>query len=75
VFLALLFGAWTLGQAAPNLQDVSVALGAAGYIYDTIDRVSQKHLSSYVIDSTGKVPTLKFEAVEGKIMWTGTRYN
>ncbi|XP_065886141.1 ATP-dependent translocase ABCB1-like [Dysidea avara] len=38
VFLALLTGAWTLGQAAPNLQDFSVALSAAGYLYDTIDK-------------------------------------
>ena len=33
-------GAFSLGQAAPSLQDFSVALGAAGFIYDTIDRVS-----------------------------------
>ena len=33
-------GAFSLGQAAPCLQDFSVALGAAGFIYDTIDRVS-----------------------------------
>jgi len=32
-------GAFSLGQAAPSLQDFSVALGAAGFIYDVIDRV------------------------------------
>ena len=40
MFIALLIGAFSLGQAAPSLQDFSVALGAAGFIYDTIDRVS-----------------------------------
>ena len=38
--MALLLGAFSLGQATPSLQDFSVALGAAGFIYDTIDRVS-----------------------------------
>jgi len=41
VFVALLVGAFSLGQAAPSMQDFSVALGAAGFIYDTINRVSQ----------------------------------
>ena len=40
MFIALLVGAFSLGQAAPSLQDFSVALGAAGFVYDTIDRVS-----------------------------------
>ena len=38
--MSLLLGAFSLGQATPSLQDFSVALGAAGFIYDTIDRVS-----------------------------------
>ncbi|XP_065884882.1 ATP-dependent translocase ABCB1-like [Dysidea avara] len=38
VFVALLIGAFSLGQAAPSMQDFAVALGAAGFIYDTIDR-------------------------------------
>ena len=40
MFLSILIGAFALGQGAPALQDFSVALGAAGFIYDTIDRVS-----------------------------------
>ena len=38
--MSLLLGAFSLGQGTPSLQDFSVALGAAGFIYDTIDRVS-----------------------------------
>ena len=38
VFVALLLGAFSLGEAVPSLQDFAVALGAAGFIYDTIDR-------------------------------------
>ena len=38
--MSLLLGAFSLGQATPSLQNFSVALGAAGFIYDTIDRVS-----------------------------------
>ena len=47
VFIGLLIGAFSLGQAAPCLQDFSVALGAAGFIYDTIDRVSWYMQSSF----------------------------
>ena len=39
MFLALALGAFSFGQTTPGLQDFSVALGAAGFIYDTIDRV------------------------------------
>ena len=48
MFIALLVGAFSLGQAAPSLQDFSVALGAAGFIYDTINRVSGHMLSIMV---------------------------
>ena len=41
MFICLLLGGFSIGQAAPSLQDFSVALGAAGFIYDTIDRVSE----------------------------------
>ena len=41
MFICLLLGGFSIGQAAPSLQDFSVALGAAGFIYDTIDRVSK----------------------------------
>ena len=41
MFICLLLGGFSIGQAAPSLQDFSVALGAAGFVYDTIDRVSE----------------------------------
>ena len=40
VFFSVLIGALSLGQAFPNLQNLFEAAGAAGTIYDTIDRVS-----------------------------------
>jgi len=40
VFLALIVGAFSLGQAATCVEDFSAALGAAGFLYDTIDRVN-----------------------------------
>jgi len=50
--VALLVGSFSLGQAAPSLQDFSVALGAAGYIYDTIDRVRVQLQKKKVIKAT-----------------------
>ena len=50
MFISLLVGAFSLGQAAPCLQDFSVALGAAGFIYDTIDRVSVTCILQHVIE-------------------------
>ncbi|XP_076826866.1 ATP-dependent translocase ABCB1 isoform X2 [Brachyhypopomus gauderio] len=38
VFFAVMIGAFSLGQAAPNLESVAKARGAAYSIYDTIDR-------------------------------------
>ena len=49
--MALLVGAFSLGQAAPSMQDFSVALGAAGFIYDTINRVSQMNVSQFYEDT------------------------
>ena len=40
VFFSVLIGALSLGQAFPNLQNLFEAAGAAGTIYETIDRVS-----------------------------------
>lgn len=40
VFFAILIGAFSLGQAAPNLELLQVASGAGGAIFETIDRVS-----------------------------------
>ncbi|MGJ8946005.1 hypothetical protein AB9K17_24245, partial [Salmonella enterica subsp. enterica serovar Kentucky] len=38
VFFSVLIGALSLGQAFPNLQNLFEAAGAAGTIYETIDR-------------------------------------
>ena len=40
VFFAILIGAFALGQAGPNLEGLFTAAGAAGSIFETIDRVS-----------------------------------
>ena len=40
VFFAVVTAALSLGQGAPNLQELFEAAGAAVTIYDTIDRVS-----------------------------------
>ena len=40
VFFSVLIGAFSLGQAAPNVESVLTAAGAAGEVFDTIDRVS-----------------------------------
>ena len=40
VFFAVVTAALSLGQGAPNLQNLFEAAGAAGTIYETIDRVN-----------------------------------
>ena len=44
VFFAVVTAAISLGQGAPNLQNLFEAAGAAGTIYETIDRVSSMHV-------------------------------
>ena len=44
VFFAVVTAALSLGQGAPNIQNLFEAAGAAGTIYDTIDRVSLLHV-------------------------------
>ena len=39
VFFAVLIGAFALGQAGPNVEALFTAAGAAGTIFETIDRV------------------------------------
>lgn len=39
-FFSVVIGAFSIGQAGPNLQNLFTAAGAAGTIYETIDRVS-----------------------------------
>lgn len=48
VFFSVLIGALSLGQAFPNLQNLFEAAGAAGVIYDTIDRVSLNNMCATV---------------------------
>ena len=40
VFLVVLIGTFSLGQALPELETFASAMGAAAFIYKTIDRVS-----------------------------------
>ena len=40
VFFSVITAAFSIGQAGPNLQNLFEAAGAAGTIYETIDRVS-----------------------------------
>ena len=40
MFFGVLIGAFALGQAAPNAEAFSSALGAAGAIFEVIKRVS-----------------------------------
>lgn len=40
VFFCVIVGATQIGQAAPNLQDIANAKGAAHFIYDLMDSVS-----------------------------------
>ena len=44
VFFAILIGAFSLGQAAPQLELLQTAAGAGGAIFETIDRV-RHHLT------------------------------
>ena len=39
VFFAVIIGAFSLGQAGPNAEGLIVAAGAAGEVFETIDRV------------------------------------
>ena len=39
MIFGVLIGAFSLGQAAPNLEDLLTAAGASGAIFDIIDRV------------------------------------
>ena len=46
VFFAVLIGAFSLGQAGPNAEALIVAAGAAGEVFDTIDRVRERQMSA-----------------------------
>ena len=51
VFFAVVTAALSLGQALPNLQNFFEAAGAAGTIYETIDRVSLLMIQVTLYDS------------------------
>ena len=42
MFFSVLIGAFALGQAGPNVESLFTAAGAAGSIFETIDRVSNQ---------------------------------
>ena len=46
-----MMGAEALGSAISNIQDFSTARGAAGALFDTIDRVTMAKLHIKVSDS------------------------
>ena len=39
-FFSVVVGAFSLGQATPNMESILTALGAAAEVFETIDRVS-----------------------------------
>ena len=39
VFFAVIIGAFALGQAGPNVESLITAAGAAGEVFEIIDRV------------------------------------
>jgi len=66
VMMAIMIGAFNLGNVAPNAQAFTTALGAAAKIYATIDRVSP-------LDPTNDEGT-KLEKVEGTITLEDIRH-
>ncbi len=50
--MCVMFGAFALGNAAPNLQYLSTARGAAHAVYAIIDQVNNLHIAS-----SSSVPT------------------
>ena len=50
VFFAVLIGAFSIGQAAPNLDKLVTAAGASVAIYDVIDRVSSYKFATLSAD-------------------------
>ena len=49
----MLIGAFALGQAGPNVESLFTAAGAAGSIFDTIDRVSS---NGFLLILTANIP-------------------
>ncbi|KAI5854657.1 ABC transporter [Tricharina praecox] len=66
VLLAVMIGAFSLGNVAPNIQAFTTAVSAAAKIYNTIDRVSPLNPDSEEGD--------KLEHVEGTIELRGVKH-
>ena len=56
VFLVVLIGTFSLGQALPELETFASAMGAAAFIYKTIDRVSFSTCLSHDHHMTTQLP-------------------
>jgi ATP-binding cassette subfamily B (MDR/TAP) protein 1 len=67
VFFAIIIGAFSLGQVGPNVAAISSAIGAAGKIFATIDRVSPIDAFS----TEGKT----LEKVEGRIEFKNINFH
>eukprot|EP00731_Ephydatia_muelleri_P002268 Em0001g2268a len=61
-FFALIIGAFSLGQAAPNMENLMTAAGASVSIYETIDRIPPIDSDS----DEGEIPESFDSAVEFK---------
>ncbi|CAI8010328.1 ATP-dependent translocase ABCB1 [Geodia barretti] len=65
VFFAILIGAFSLGQAAPQLELLQTASGAGSAIFDTIDRTPPIDVYSDEGDTLDKFEsTVEFESVD-----------
>ena len=62
VFFAVIIGAFSLGQAGPNLENFVTAVGASTVVYETIDRVPPIDSSS----EEGKKPRTMDPTIELK---------
>lgn len=68
VFFAILIGAFSVGQIAPDLQAFALGTAAAAKIYDTIDRVPE-------IDPRTALPELLARDVKGHIRLEGVKFS
>ncbi|KAJ3099209.1 ATP-binding cassette, sub-B (MDR TAP), member 4 [Phlyctochytrium bullatum] len=67
VFFSIIIGAFSLGQAGPNLQAIGSAIGAARKIFSTLDRVSP--IDSFA--ETGERPA----GVEGSVEFRNVKFH
>ncbi|KAJ3095022.1 ATP-binding cassette, sub-B (MDR TAP), member 4, partial [Phlyctochytrium bullatum] len=67
VFFSIIIGAFSLGQAGPNIQAMSQAIGAAGKIFSTLDR----HSPIDAFSDEGEKPS----TIEGGIQFTNIDFH